>query len=99
MALQGDPTAMRLCMERLIPAPRHRTVQFKVPPLKTLADVNAASQSILSDVAKGQLTPAEGQDVAGLLEGRRHVIETQEMEERIRAVEQAHQATSKPKPP
>jgi hypothetical protein len=96
MAHQGNPTALRLCMERLMPAQRHRTVQFKVPPVKTLADVNAASESVLSDVARGQLTPGEGQAVSGLLEGRRRVIETQEMEQRIRALEQANQATPGP---
>ena len=94
MAHQGNPTALRLCMERLMPARRHRTVQFKVPPVKTLADVDAASQSVLSDVARGQLTPAEGQAVSGLLEGRRRVIETQEMEQRIRALEQAQSSNS-----
>jgi len=95
LAHQGDPTALRLCMERLMPARRQRTVQFKVPPVKTLADVDAASESVVSDVARGRLTPAEGQAISGLLEGRRRVIETQEMEERIRALEQANQATPK----
>src|SRR5215510_7640296 len=99
LAHQGHPTALRLCIERLMPARRHRTVQFKVPPLKTLADVNVASESVVRDVAKGQLTPAEGQAVAGLVEGRRHVILTQEMEERIRALEQANQAVPKPTSP
>jgi len=83
-------------MERLMPARRNRTVQFKVPPVKTLADVDAATESVVSDVARGQLTPAEGQAISGLLEGRRRVIETQEMEERIRALEQANPATPKP---
>src|SRR5260370_3137540 len=93
MAHQGDPTALRLCMERLMPARRHRTVQFKVPPVKTLADVDAASESVLSDVARGQLTPAEGQAVSGLLEGRRRVIETPEIEQRIPALRPANPPT------
>ena len=96
LAHQGHPAALRLCMERLMPARRQRTVQFKVPPVKTLADVDAASESVVSDVARGRLTPAEGQAISGLLEGRRRVIETQEMEERIRALEQASPATPKP---
>src|SRR2546426_196156 len=96
LAHQGHPAALRLCMERLMPARRHRTVQFKVPPVKTLADVDAASESVVSDVARGQLTPAEGQAISGLLEGRRRLIETQEMEERIRALEQANPPTPKP---
>ena len=79
-----------------MPVRRQRTVQFKVPPVETLADVDAASQSVVSDVARGQLTPAEGQAISGLLEDRRRVTETQEMEERIRALEQTNQGTRKP---
>lgn len=67
MAHRGDPTALRLCMERLMPVRRQRTVQFKVPPVKTLADVDAASESVVSDVARGQLTPAEGQAISGVV--------------------------------
>lgn len=87
MAHQGNPTAMRLCMERLLPARRHRLLQFKLPPVKTIADVDAASESVVDAVARGQLTPAEGQSFSLMLEGRRRVIETQELEPRIRALE------------
>ena len=31
-ALGGDTTAMRLCLERILPARRSRTVQFATPP-------------------------------------------------------------------
>lgn len=95
MAHQGDRTALRLCMERLMPVRRQRTVQFKVRPVKTLADVDAASQSVVSDIARGQLTPAEGQAISGILEDRRKVIETHEMEERIGVLEQTNQAAQK----
>ena len=87
MAHQGNPTAMRLCMERLLPARRHRLLQFKLPLVKTIADVDAASESVVDAVARGQLTPAEGQGFSLMLEGRRRVIETQELEPRIRALE------------
>ena len=78
---------MRLCMERLLPARRHRLLQFKLPLVKTIADVDAASESVVDAVARGQLTPAEGQGFSLMLEGRRRVIETQELEPRIRALE------------
>jgi len=98
MAVQGNPTAMRLCMDRLMPAHRHRTVKFKVPALKTMADMEAASQSVVTDVARGQLTPAEGQTVFLILEGRRRVIETQELESRVRALEESNKRTTEPDP-
>jgi hypothetical protein len=78
---------MRLCMQRLMPARRHRTLQFKMPPVKTIPDVAAASESVVSGVVRGRLTPAEGQAFSAMLEGRRHTIQTQEQDQRIRALE------------
>jgi len=52
LAYQGNPTAMRLCMERLMPARRQRTLQFKLPPIKTITDVAVASESVVSGVAR-----------------------------------------------
>jgi hypothetical protein len=94
MAHQGNPTAMRLCMERVMPARRHRALRFKLPPVKTMADVDAASESVVGAVARGQLTPAEGQAFSLMLEGRRRVIETQELELRIRALEDTKRSYS-----
>ncbi len=87
LAFQGNPTALRLCMERLMPARRQRVLHFKLPPTKTLADVAGASESVLSGVARGDLTPAEGEAFSGMLDGRRRMIETQELDQRIRVLE------------
>src|SRR5206468_483502 len=68
MALQGDPTGMRLCMERLIAPRRDSPVKFKLPPVNTAADVVKAIGTVLDDVADAELTPAEGQMVTAILE-------------------------------
>src|SRR5580700_6016983 len=60
MALQGEPTALRLCMERLIAPRRDSPVKFKLPAVSTAAEVGQAIGTVLHDVADGQLTPAEG---------------------------------------
>lgn len=87
MAMKGDPTAMRLCMERLIPPRKDQPVKFKLPLVRTAAEVAEAVSVVLKAVSRGQLTPAEGQMIAAILEGRRRVIETEEHEARIRALE------------
>jgi hypothetical protein len=87
LALQGNTTAMRLCMERLMPARRQRVLQFNLPALKTMADLAAASETVVRGVARGKLTPGEGQAFTLMLEGRRRVIETEELEGRVRALE------------
>jgi hypothetical protein len=78
---------MRLCLERLTPARRQRTLQFKMPPVKTIADVATASELVVNGVARGRLTPAEGQAFSAMLEDRRRVIETEDQDQRIRALE------------
>jgi hypothetical protein len=88
LALQGDPTALRLSMERLIAPRKDQPVKLKLPPVTTAAEVAAAVGIVLEAVAGGQLTPAEGQMIAAILEGRRKVIETEEHEARIRALEE-----------
>jgi hypothetical protein len=87
MAMQGDATAMRLCMERLIAPRKDQPVKFKLPLVRTAAEVAEAVSVVLQAVSRGQLTPAEGQMIAAILEGRRRVIETEEHEARIRALE------------
>jgi Family of unknown function (DUF5681) len=37
LALVGDPTAMRLCIERILPPCRERTVKFALPPIESAA--------------------------------------------------------------
>src|SRR5260370_22559048 len=39
-AFAGDPTAMRLCIERVLP--RDRAVEFPLPPINTPADIAGA---------------------------------------------------------
>lgn len=70
-----------------MPARRYRTLEFKMPPVKTIADVAAASESVVNGVARGRLTPAEGQAFSAMPEGRCHTIEAQEQDQRIRALE------------
>ena len=42
---------------------------------------------VVNGVARGRLSLAEGQAFSAMLEGRRHTIEAQEQDQRIRALE------------
>jgi hypothetical protein len=92
LALQGDPTSMRLCMERLIAPKKDHAVKFKCRPTTTAAEVAAAVDAILQDAARGQLTPAEGQMIIASLEGKLRVIEKVEYEARMNALEARSEA-------
>jgi hypothetical protein len=84
----GDPTAMRLCIERLIPVRKGRPVVFDLPAIGTAADVANALGAIAGAMAAGELTPDEAGAVAGVLEAKRRAIETVEHEERLRKLEE-----------
>jgi len=87
MALQGDITALRLCIS-LLPARRQAALQLKLPPVTTTADIAEAHNAVLKGVTSGKLTPAEGQALASIVEARRRVIETQELEARLQRLEE-----------
>src|SRR5436190_14898698 len=53
MALQGDMTAMRLCIERLLPTCKQSPVQFKLPPITTAAQLAQAQAMILDAFSRG----------------------------------------------
>src|SRR5918994_675567 len=47
MALAGDTTALRLCMDRILPARKDRHVPFTLPTLETAADAVKATAALV----------------------------------------------------
>src|SRR5438132_1805731 len=80
MALGGDPAAMRLCMERVLPPCRERTVKFSLPPIEAARtgkscgpspqDVSLAMDAVTSALARGEITPGEAETIR---RGGRHL--------------------------
>jgi hypothetical protein len=68
MALAGDSTAMRLCMDRLLPALRERPVSVDLPPLNGSQDAVAVSAALIAAVALGEIAPGEAHDIGRLFE-------------------------------
>lgn len=87
MALEGDATALRICIDRIIPARRDRPMKFRLPDLASASEAATAMQAIIRAVANGEITPSEAQSVAGLIAVFVQAIETKELEERIAALE------------
>jgi hypothetical protein len=86
-ALEGDTPALRLCMERLIPAKRDRPIKFKLPSIESAADAAKAIGSVLAAVAAGEVTPQEAAEVASLIETYAKVLEIRDLECRIATLE------------
>lgn len=88
MALDGDATAMRLCLERLLPARKDRPVQVELPAIESARDTLAASAALIEAVSQGELTPGEAAKMTGLIEATAKAIELRDLEARIEALEQ-----------
>ena len=89
-AKRGDASALRLCFERLIPEKKERAVRLDFGSIQTIEGVAQAIDTLLQAVGKGEITPSEAATLASVLETRRRVIETEELERRILQLENAH---------
>jgi hypothetical protein len=67
-ALGGDMTALRLCLERLLPRMRERPVVCPLPTIAKPEDVGAAVAEIQAAVCAGALSPREGMDMLRLVD-------------------------------
>ena len=56
-ALEGDGLSLRLCMERIAPAPKDKSESFPLPEIKNAMDASQAASSVLTAVSEGKLTP------------------------------------------
>jgi len=86
-ALEGDSVALRLCMERITPAPKDQPVSFSLPQMNNAFDASAAAGSVLTAVSNGKLTPIEATRVMGLIDSYRRTLELTEIEERLLKLE------------
>ena len=68
LALSGDPTALRLCLDRLIAPHRERLVPLALPPMRRPADLAAAMEAITAAVGRGLLAPAEAAELAKVVD-------------------------------
>ncbi|MEL7444699.1 MAG: DUF5681 domain-containing protein [Pseudomonadota bacterium] len=89
LALGGDTTALRLCIERICPVRKDSPITFTAPEMNSASDAAQAIGKILEQVAAGDLTPDEAKSIAALVETYRKALETQELEARISALEGA----------
>src|SRR3954454_11154830 len=56
LALGGDITALRLCLDRVLPPRKDRPINFEMPAIATIEDAPAAMAAITSAVANGDIT-------------------------------------------
>jgi hypothetical protein len=86
-ALEGDTTALRLCLDRILPPRRERPVAFDLPKIGTAAEALSASSAVIASCAAGALSPRDAAEIMGLVSTHIHMLELTEIEARLTALE------------
>jgi len=93
-AKAGDASAARLLIERAVPALRPVDLPVALPavlPSSTIAD---QGRSVLESVAAGRITPDQAAAILGALAGLARLVEADELERRIAALEGERNGTA-----
>src|SRR5439155_8971269 len=89
LALAGDPTALRLCLERIVGPYRERVVEFTMPSIGNTADLASAMAAVADATAQGAVTPREAMQLGHVFEAYVRAVEAAEFERRLRVLEAA----------
>jgi Family of unknown function (DUF5681) len=68
-AKRGEPAAMRLAMERILPVGRGRPMPIELPPIRSTEDALAAADVIMDALKEGAISAHEAVDLLRVVEG------------------------------
>ena len=88
LAQQGNIPMLRLLLERVLPRPKDAPVSIGPLPMSTPEELLQSQANVMQELALGQLTLNQAEQVFSLIEARRRLLETQELEQRLRALEE-----------
>jgi hypothetical protein len=88
LAMDGDLTAIKLCLERILPPRKSRLININLPAVDTGEGVSHAQAVVIQAVGEGKIAPDEGQTLSSILEARRKSIETADHEARLNKLEE-----------
>jgi len=88
-ALDGDVASQRMMLDRVYIPPKSRPISVRMPAINSPKDTLSAITSIFKALGEGGLTPEEITALSLVLGRSIQVIELQDHERRIAALEQA----------
>src|ERR1043166_9131831 len=68
-AKRGEPAALRLCMERILPVGRGRPLPIELPSIRSTEDAQAAAGVIMDALKEGAVSAREAVDLLRVVEG------------------------------
>jgi hypothetical protein len=87
LGLEGDTSALKICMDRLLPPLKSRPIQFKLPELHTTSDALSALAAIVEGVTNGRLLPEEAEALTATVATFIKAVEVTALEDRLNELE------------
>ena len=87
LAIAGDATALRLCLDRVVPAFKPVGTPVLLPALPL--GLSPKGERLMAHVAAGDLSPDEAATIMGALAQLARITEISELERRVAALEGA----------
>jgi hypothetical protein len=65
----GDMTALRLCLDRVVPPNRRHAIEVELPEMRTLGDATDALSRLATAAAQGRITPSDATEMQKVIMG------------------------------
>jgi len=88
-ALEGDSVALRLCLERIAPPPRDRSVRFPLADDLSHHQPSRAGFDVIQAMSRGELSPSEAAVVMAIIKQHFEMTSLEAIERRLEALERA----------
>ena len=87
MAKRGNPVALRLVVERLIPPRKELPLSLQLPQIEGVEGLPKLTAAILAGVGKGEMEPGQAAALTSLVATHGKALELAELERRVSALE------------
>jgi hypothetical protein len=88
LADEGDSQMLRFLLGRILPPTENAPPQTGPLPMGSAAELTQSSQKLLQKVTSGEVNLRDASGITDLMEHHRHYLETENLEIRVRALEQ-----------
>lgn len=87
LALKGDTTALKMCLDRLVPSLKAETATVLLPGLAEASSLTDQGRIILAAVAEGRLAPDRATMLLGAMAAHSKTAEIEDIGRRLAALE------------
>ncbi len=87
-AMNGNFPALKLCIERLVPVRKDVPVKITLPAVKKVADAGLLTETILSNISQGNITPVQGELLSRVIDKHIKTLQVTDLEARLVELEE-----------